>query len=62
MILNTIRNSASTINKGRAFRRVVTLFNSPTDLVREYDRRAAIVEDGLDDEGDPNGPFPHSPV
>ncbi|KAI9449216.1 hypothetical protein HD554DRAFT_2175775 [Boletus coccyginus] len=55
-------NTTSIVNKGRAFRRVVALFNSPTDLVREYDRRAAIAEDGLDDEGDPNGPFPHSPV
>ncbi|KAF8119327.1 hypothetical protein EV363DRAFT_1136625, partial [Boletus edulis] len=54
-------STASTVNKGRAFRRVVALFDGPTDLIREYDRRAEIAEDGLDDEDDPNGPFPHSP-
>jgi len=62
MILNTIRNTASTANKGHAFQRVVMLCNNPTDLIREYDRWAAITEEGLDDKGDPNGPFPHSPV
>ncbi|KAF8119529.1 hypothetical protein EV363DRAFT_1461977 [Boletus edulis] len=54
-------STASTVNKGRAFQRVVTLFDGPTDLIREYDQRAEIAEDGLDDEDDPNGPFPHSP-
>ena len=34
--LNTARNSASIINKGRTFRRVVALFDNPTDLVREH--------------------------
>ncbi|KAF8421736.1 hypothetical protein L210DRAFT_989996 [Boletus edulis BED1] len=55
-------NTASTVNKGHTFRRVVSLFHSPTDLVREYDRWASIADDGLDDEDDPNGPFPHSPI
>jgi hypothetical protein len=52
------RNTASIINKGRAFRRVVTLFENLTDLVREYDRWAAIADEGLDNE---DHPFPHSP-
>ncbi|KAI9573051.1 hypothetical protein HD554DRAFT_2013750, partial [Boletus coccyginus] len=49
------RNSASIVNKGHTFRRVVTLFESPTDLIREYDRRVGIADEGLDDEDDPNG-------
>ncbi|KIJ58306.1 hypothetical protein HYDPIDRAFT_119690 [Hydnomerulius pinastri MD-312] len=51
-------STATVINKGRAFRRVVSLFDNPSDLVREYDRRLALADEGLDDANDPS---PHSP-
>ncbi|KAF9239166.1 hypothetical protein BU15DRAFT_74857 [Melanogaster broomeanus] len=52
------RSQTSTIvNKGRAYRRVICLIHSPSDLVREYDRRSALSDEGLDSEQDP---FPHS--
>ncbi|KAN0091433.1 hypothetical protein V8E55_004999 [Tylopilus felleus] len=53
------KNSANNVNKGRALQRVVSLFDNLTNLVHEYDRRAEIADQGLDD--DPRGPFPHSP-
>ena len=58
MTLNTTRNSASIINKGCTFRRVVALFDNLTDLVREHDWWMEIVEEGLNDE---DHPFLHSP-
>ncbi|KAF9240180.1 hypothetical protein BU15DRAFT_46015 [Melanogaster broomeanus] len=53
--------ASTTVNKGRAYRRVVSLCDNPSDLVREYDRRASLADEGLDDEYDSIGPFPHSP-
>lgn len=60
-IWDTTRDSVNIVNKGYTFWRVVDLFYNATNLVREYDWWADIANKGLDDVGDPNSPFPHSP-